>query len=332
MKVLKSIHVGVGGRGLWPLQEARAERGFQPVALVDLNPEFRAAAAELVGPLPQFEQLQDALDQVPCDVVIICTPTLFHVPLGKVALAAGKAVLVEKGMAPDIDTARDFVASVEQSGLACSVAQNYRYSAKERTLARVLQDEQDPHYVGRPFLIEYVQHRVRPDPGTLTYPYASLWDMSCHHFDNLHYWLGAGFEQISGVAYAAAWSAYEHPNNTSFHIRHRSGCQVIYTHTHDAAASETRIRIFGERGACCLDEDQIRFTPRGTRNFAPEHWEEVPLAEELGLAGLLADFHAQVCDGREPGISARNNLAVMELCDHAQRACESQTLQTWESS
>jgi len=327
MKILNTIHVGVGNRGKWPLEEATPERGFRPVAVVDLNPDFRSAAKEIVGPVPEFEDLGEALNQVNCDVVIICTPTVYHVPLGRQALAAGKGVLVEKGMAPDIESARELVAAVEQSGLACSVAQNYRYSAKERTLGRVLHDETDPHYVGTPYLIEYVQHRVRPNPGTLTYPYASLWDMSCHHFDNLHYWLGSGFEKISGTAYAAPWSPYEHPNNTSFHMRHRSGCQVVYTHTHDAAVNETRIRIMGERGAVCLDDDRIRFNPMRDRNFAPENWEDVPLSEDLGLAGLLGDFHRQVVEGVEPGIGARSNLSVMELCDCAQRACETETVQ-----
>lgn len=322
MKQLRSIFVGVGGRGRWPLEEATPERGFTPVALVDPNADNLTEAKKLMGELPAFAELGPALEQVEADAVIICSPTIYHVPLAKEALAAGQHVLVEKGMAPDLTSARDLVATVEASGLACSVAQNYRYHAMERTIGRLLHDENDPHYLGQPFLIEYVQHRVRPVPRTLTYPFASLWDMSCHHFDTLHYWLGAGFADVAGCAYAAPWSAYEHPNNTSFHLRHQSGCQVVYTHTHDAAASDLRIRVHGERGACFVDGSDVRFSPRPEANFGANQWQEVPLAPEPGLVGVLADFHAQVCEGKEPGISARNNLAVMELCDRAQRACE----------
>ena len=322
MKILKSIHVGVGGRGMWPIEEAMPDRGFQPVALVDPNADSMAKAMEVIGEVPCFADLGDALEQVEADVVIICSPTIYHVPLAKQALAAGKGVLVEKGMAPDIETANELVDTVEQTGLACSVAQNYRYSADNQTIGRLLHDKDDPHYIGRPFLIEYVQHRVRPVPRTLTYPFASLWDMSCHHFDNLHFWLGTGFEQISGSAYAAPWSAYEHPNNTSFEMSHKSGCKVIYTHTHDATASELRIRIHGERGAVFIDDERMRFSPCPDENFGANQWEDVPLSPDLGMAGLLADFHKQVCEGVEPGIGARSNLSVMELCDRAQRACE----------
>lgn len=322
MKVLKSIFVGVGGRGRWPLKVAVPERGFSPVALVDPNASNLEAAKEVVGALPTFAELGRALDSMEADVVIICSPTVYHVPLAKQALAAGKHVLVEKGMAPDVAAARDLVTTVEASGLACSVAQNYRYHAMERTIGRLLHQEQDPHYLGQPFLIEYVQHRVRPEPHTLSYPYASLWDMSCHHFDTLHYWLGAGFEDVNGCAYAAPWSAYENPNNTSFHLQHQSGCQVIYTHTHDAAASDLRLRLHGERGACFVDGSSIRFSLRPKKNFGTHEWQEVPLADEPGLAGVLADFHTQVCAGIEPGIGARSNLAVMELCARAQQACE----------
>jgi len=39
-------------------------------------------------------------------------------------------------------------------------------------------------------------------PGTLTYPLASVWDMSCHHFDNLPCSLGPVAE-VTAHAYRA---------------------------------------------------------------------------------------------------------------------------------
>lgn len=34
---LKSIHVGTGGRGVWPLDVVTADPNWKPVALVDVN-------------------------------------------------------------------------------------------------------------------------------------------------------------------------------------------------------------------------------------------------------------------------------------------------------
>ncbi len=59
----------------------------------------------------------------------------------------------------------------------------------------------------------------------------------------------------------------------------------------------------------------------------------------VGVAGLFAfglqgsdatvsgTSRAYVRDGIEPGISARNNLTVMKLCDAAVKACEHRSVQ-----
>ena len=119
--LLRTIFVGVGRRGRWPLMHANKANGFEPVALVDLNPAFIEDAQKTVGEVPGFSTLEAALSDVETDAVIICTPTVFHVPLAKVALAAGCATLVEKGMAPDLAKARELVVAAKESGNCLSV-------------------------------------------------------------------------------------------------------------------------------------------------------------------------------------------------------------------
>ncbi|MDE2815396.1 MAG: hypothetical protein OXM03_04800 [Chloroflexota bacterium] len=41
---IRTIHVGVGRRGWWPLEVLTADLRFQPVALVDVSPELLVAA------------------------------------------------------------------------------------------------------------------------------------------------------------------------------------------------------------------------------------------------------------------------------------------------
>ena len=41
---LRTIHVGVGARGAWPINVMGADAKFQPVALVDINRDFLAQA------------------------------------------------------------------------------------------------------------------------------------------------------------------------------------------------------------------------------------------------------------------------------------------------
>src|SRR6266545_3900353 len=190
--ILRMIHVGVGARGAWPIEVMGADPKFQPVALVDINRDFLASAQAKLR-LPDaalFGDLSAALGSVEADAVVICTPTVTHAPLARLAFAQGKHVLVEKGMTMDWEEAKSLVREADQAGVKFCVAQNYRYRADALTVDRLLADAAHPHHPGQVFIADCLHHRYRPEPRTLDYPYAMVWDMGCHHVDLLAGWLG----------------------------------------------------------------------------------------------------------------------------------------------
>lgn len=320
--ILRTIHIGVSNRGQWPLRLAKPESGYCPVALVDMNAQALSTALDLSGPVPAYTSLETALGETRADAAIICTPTRFHLEHGSQCLQAGLHVLVEKGMAPNLAEATKLVTSAEAANRALCVAQNYRYQAMERTVSLMINDPAHPHYAGAPFLIEYTQNRQRPHPRTLDYPFASIWDMSCHHFDTLLSWLGPGFTEVTARAFGPPWSRYRHPNNTSIQLAHQSGCLVHYLHTHDAAVNEIRIRIQAREGAILVDGTQVTFCRRSDRQLEHEAGAPVALETHQGELGVLEDFHRHCVQGEAVGISGRANLDVMRLCDAACRSVE----------
>jgi predicted dehydrogenase len=183
----------------------------------------------------------------------------------------------------------------------------------ERTIHRAVNDPDASFHVGEVFWVDYIDHRVRPEPRSLNYPFASVWDMSCHHFDNLIDWFGPA-ESVTGQATRAPWSPYTHPSNTAAMIRFARGLLVAYVHTHDAARAETRLRLQGRRGALFATEQGVEFSEPPTKNFATRPVQPVPVAGPAGELGVMAAFHRYVADGVEPGISGRHNLEVMALC------------------
>jgi predicted dehydrogenase len=314
--VLRVLHVGVGNRGLWPLELCTPRTGFVPAALCDVNPVALEAAREKTGLGAEvcFERYEHALETVDVDCVIICAPTVFHVPYVTRAIERGLPVLTEKGMSPDWEGARAVVSLARRKDAKVCVAQNYRYNAMERTIGLALQDAAHPAHPGKVHLVCYTQQRVRPLPRTLTYPFASIWDMSCHHFDNLLYWFGP-IERMSAFAWGASWSAYEHDNNTAGHLVFENQIRGHYIHTHDAARAGLEIQIHGERGALWLQGGRLTFSQRPLEQFGERPLEPVGLVEAFGEADLLRDFHAYVTRGVEPGVSARFNLETMAACE-----------------
>lgn len=320
MRTLRVLHVGVANRGTWPLRHCNAATGFAPAALCDVSDAALAEARALTG-LSQadcYRDIGDALARADIDCVIACLPTVFHVAVAKRCVAVGVPVLIEKGMAPDWAGARDLAQAIARTpGAVAAVAQNYRYHPVERALWRAANDETYPGYVGRPHLVEYTQWRVRPEVRTLTFPFAGVWDMSCHHFDNLQFWLGP-IRSVSAHAWRADWSPYAHPdaNTVAFlTVGDAEDVRVHYGHGHDAARNVMDVQFHGARGAVSTDGQTVTFTARPTEQFGARPSVVLPPEPTGGVDDLLRDFHAYVVEGREPGISVRNNLEVMAACE-----------------
>lgn len=317
--ILRTIHVGVGGRGVWPIEVLGADPRFQPVALVDVNRDFLVQAQARLQ-LPDsalFSDLQAALDAVEADAVVICTPTVTHATLARRAFAHGKHVLVEKGMTMDWAEAQALVREAEQAGVRFCVAQNYRYFAHFATLKHVLADPGHAHHPGRVEIVDFIHHRYRPEPRTLTYPYAMVWDMSCHHVDLLAYWLGEA-RRVTAMSYNTSWSQYAHDANIAAIIEYAGGAICHYVLTHNATISDWRIILQGEHGALrTADVPGVQFYPRPTGQLGssppqPVAEVRVPALSEQGVGD---DFYRFVVEGIEPGISGRNNLQTLAVCE-----------------
>ena len=111
-KILKVLHIGVSNRGTWPLKHCTPATGFQPAALCDVSEAALEQARLQTGIENEFcfTDVDRALASVEdVDCVIICAPTMLHVPLCKKMIDAGLPTLVEKGMAPDWASACDLV-------------------------------------------------------------------------------------------------------------------------------------------------------------------------------------------------------------------------------
>jgi len=318
---IRTIHVGVGGRGAWPVKLLTEDPRFHPVALVDIVPENLTAAREQSG-LPEsacFADVDAALARVDADALVVCTPTRTHARFCRAGFAAGKHVLVEKGMTLDWSEANALVREATKAGVCFCVSQNYRYNVEVRTLKQAL----DSGRYGAPHLIDLIHHRHRPEPRTLDYPGAVVWDMSCHHFDNLVFLFGP-VARATAMTHNAPWSAYQYDAGVSAILEFASGPVCTYETTHQAVVNDYRWILQSERGALRnLGGSAWEWLPRGEiRQFAPsgppEPVEAVP--PRRSEQGVIDDWYRYMREGVEPGISGRNNLETLAVCEMVLRS------------
>ncbi len=86
-------------------------------------PEALAAVRALPGgaDVPVLADAADLLDRVRPDITIVSTPIHTHLPLARLALAAGSHLLVEKPPTASLGQFRDLLAEVEAAGRVCQV-------------------------------------------------------------------------------------------------------------------------------------------------------------------------------------------------------------------
>ena len=305
---LRSIHVGTGGRGTWPIDVVTADPNWEPVALVDVNRTFLQDAREKtgLGKSACFSSLKEAAKAVNADAALICTPTETHAPFARMGFEAGLHVLVEKGMTTDLPLAKQLVKEGEESGVRFCVAQNYRYQPLQLTIKQIL----DEGTCGAPAIVDLIHHRYRPDPRTLNYLNAMIWDMSCHHFDNLNFWFGP-VQRVTARTFNTPWSRYPYDAGVYAILEYEDGMIGNYGLTHCAQNSSYHLRMQMEAGTLrAYDVEGIEFQPTGTGEPNTIEPLSLPRSEQLVLDALREYIH----DGIEPGISGRNNLQTLALC------------------
>ena len=322
--LIRTIHVGVGRRGHWPLEVLSADPRFQPTALVDVSPELLAAAQAITSldESSSFTQLEKALATVPADAVIICTPTEFHATLARQGFQAGKHVLVEKGMTTNWQDAVALVTEAESAGVRFCVSQNYRYRPEIVTLHAAITSGN----YGTPHLIDLVHHRYRPTPRTLDYHFAMVWDMSVHHLDNLICCFGPVAE-VTARSFTAPWSQYPHDAAISGVLHFASGAVATYAMSHIASFNDYRFVVQSAEGVLAWDgaDWQWQATPEADFGKAqpPQTVPHAP-APARSEQGVIDDFYQYIADGIEPGISGRNNLEILRACEMLCRSSQEQ--------
>lgn len=159
------LRVGLIGYGLGgevfhaPLIDATD--GMTLASIVTSNRERGARARERYPRTRIFdrsEQLWDAADSH--DLVVVCTPNRFHIPLGSAALDAGLPIVVDKPLAPNSAEAEKLVVAAEEKGLLFSVFQNRRWDGDFLTVKRLIAEGA----MGPIARFESRYERWRPEP------------------------------------------------------------------------------------------------------------------------------------------------------------------------
>jgi predicted dehydrogenase len=297
---------------------------WKTFSMVAVYSRSQVKAAALVEQLPgQVEATTDlpallARDDV--DAVDIVLPLDVMPPVVEMALRAGKHVISEKPIVPDVITGRRLLATyAECTGQVWMVAENWRYEeAFEQAVAIIRSGE-----IGRPLLCHWVVYNpINPDNKYYAtpwrrsgdYPGGFLLDVGVHHVAVLRWLLG---EIVRVNAVTRQIRADLPPADAlSATLQFESGATGVYLATYAVNAPwPPALHGTGETGALQVYRQKLEVTREGTTR-------SIPITAHRGVEKELAAFAATIRGGQMHRNSPQQALQDVVVVEAMLRSAE----------
>ncbi len=231
MDQVRLVVAGLGSFGPSWARLVQSTDGVELAAVVEPMDERRNKVAEELGLRSEQAQrdLQSALSEVDVDAVVVVTPPQTHLDVARIALAAGKPVLVEKPLAATMEDARAIVTAANEAGQLLVVSQNYRYRAPMVTLRAAIErgDVGDLVSIGgncqEDMRLFYEATNFR---YLMHHPY--IIDMTIHHWDLLRYLTGRDIARVHAASWRVPDSPYQQDPSCAVLLELDNGVPVYY--------------------------------------------------------------------------------------------------------
>ncbi len=309
--IASPVRIGLVGVGLHGIRYARhINRDVAEARLVAVTRRQRepgeAQAAELGC---AYEASVEALaDRPDVDAVVVVSPPIAHLEAVLAALAAGKAVLVEKPMVANVAEAEELRLAAERSGVPVMVAHTLRYNTVLRTIREQL-----------PALGRVVQVRIsqRLEPSSLAWQKAhqasgagSILLTGVHLFDTVRWLFADEVAEVFCRSRRVLNLAHEDFFAANV-VLARSGIHADLEVSKYTASRSCRIEIVGEEGQLFGDYWNHRLLYTSGRS--ERAWELSP--EVFTIEEVVRDFCRRLIAGREMPITVTDGLRTIEIAE-----------------
>ncbi len=318
---LRAAVVGAGHMGKHHVRIYSQLPGVELVGVVDANAE---RAGEMAGQYHcrAFHDVAEILDNI--DIVSIAVPTIYHLDVAAPLIEAGKAVLIEKPLAPDSAQARQILDLARKHNTIVQVGHTERFNPVVRAMRRL----------GiQPRFIE--THRISP----FTFRSADIGvvlDMMIHDIDIVLSLVGQCPSAVDAVGVAVLGS---HEDIANARLTFPNNCVANLTASRLALKTERKIRVFSEQAYLSLDyqkktgiaikkdanADILKLAREkkiddlaqlaGSDYTKLVKVEPIMITDEEPLRAEIESFIAAVQNHTEPEVSAEAGVAAVETAE-----------------
>jgi len=300
----------------------------------------RPAAAEALAAqrgCPAFADLAEAVSAA--DAAVVSVPTVDHMAVARPFIEAGKAVLIEKPLADDLDAARELIALAERTGAIIQVGHAERFNPAVMAMSA--------HAI-RPKFIE--SHRISPYTFRST-DVGVVLDMMIHDIDIVL--MLAGGSDVAHVDAVGVNVIGQSEDIANARVTFANGCVANITASRLAIKTERKVRVFSEQAYLSVDYqaktgvvikksanlDLIQMARKAGIEDLADLAQQIDYKELVNFEQLRVDdsseplrrqaesFVRAVRDGVRPEVSAEEGFAAVSL---AQRITDAIQRHQWD--
>lgn len=314
-RTLRACVVGVGHLGRHHARILADMADIELVAIVDSDADRGSQIAETYQ-CRHLLEIGDLVDQV--DFAVIAVPTVLHRQCAAPFLLAGKACLIEKPMAPDVETCEAILADAEKGGAMVGVGHVERFNP---AVVRARELGIQPRFIEA--------HRLAPYSFRST-DVGVVLDLMIHDIDLCLAWIGRPVESVDAVG-GSTLSPSE--DIVSARLRFEGGAVANLTASRLSLKPMRRFRFFGPDSYVSIDsQDRYALLVQKSADFSKDkiaaaaqsdnplagfqsllNLEELQLEESEPLRAELQCFADAVRTGSEHEVSGQdgyNNVVV----------------------
>lgn len=329
---MKSDKLRVGLIGLGEINRAHVEgylahqNRVEITAVCDINPTMLERRSRELGATP-YTDVTDLLRSGEVDMVDITLPHNLHFSVAKLALEAGKHVLVEKPLAPNSQDCLRLIELARDLHVTFTVAENTPFVAAYQVIEEILRTQLlgDIRLV-RTFI--YGSEITRLSNRNLWKGKldgsngGAIIDAGPHSFYLLK-WLFGEIDTVQAVSYKLVRESEVEDNAiVSGCLKNGTIFSTEYTFTAEIPWGE-RLEIYGSMGSVVLD--QLADPPvrifRGKDDFVGSALEEVPYNPVRwkfdSIAKGVQDFVDAVLEGRSPRVDPMDGYYAVRVAEKA---------------
>ncbi len=326
------LRIGIVGSGFMARTYAeclaRYNESAKPVAVAGGK---RAPKLAVDYGLEYIRTVPELIARTDVDALILTTPEMAHLEEVQPAAAAGKHILVEKPMAPDVSQAGGMMKICEEAGVTLMVVQSQRFRRAHQLAKQWISDGRigavrQIRYCGFQTLDNTLQ-MVGDRPFYLDASGGLFMGFAVHAFDMVR-WL-AGADAVSISAQVKRYGEHEIPNSSAMaQIDFENGAMAqvwcclelpgpAFLH------SQFRTQIVGERGMLDVDGYSHFDATTGTgweRVFEQQPLDPMNPSDPVRLEAyidMVQEFINSILENRTPSVTGADGKAAVELCQAA---------------